>query len=143
MIKTKKQMFIVIGVFTLIMILGTTSYAFFNYTRKGQANSVTTGRIYFNMTQNGGVLNLTNVFPVESEDLDESNMPYASVRIYGDTTYSGGEEYEITLTDVHNTVNNKTIPIEYIASYAANGNGKTVGTEDSDYFENKGGNSQI
>ena len=33
MIKSKRQMYIVVGVFALVMLLGTFSYAFFNYTR--------------------------------------------------------------------------------------------------------------
>jgi len=35
MIKSRKHMFIVIGVFALVMLLGTFSYAFFNCTRTG------------------------------------------------------------------------------------------------------------
>ncbi len=48
MIKSKKQIFVVIGVFTLVLMLGTVTYAFFNYTRTGSANNIKTGRIYFN-----------------------------------------------------------------------------------------------
>ena len=52
MIKTKKQMFIVIASFVLIIILGTATYAFFNYTRTGSSNTFKTGRIAFNTSQN-------------------------------------------------------------------------------------------
>ena len=45
MIKTKKQMYLVIGAFALVMLLGTVSYAFFNYTRTGAANLISVGRI--------------------------------------------------------------------------------------------------
>ena len=35
MIKSKKQMYIVIGAFALVLTLLTSTYAFFNYTRTG------------------------------------------------------------------------------------------------------------
>ena len=38
MIKSKKQMFIIVGAFILVLMLFTTTYAFFNYTRTGSAN---------------------------------------------------------------------------------------------------------
>ena len=40
MIKTKREMFILIGSFVLFIVLGTVSYAFFNYARIGVANEV-------------------------------------------------------------------------------------------------------
>ena len=59
MIQNKKQMFIVIGVFALILLLGTTTYAFFNYTRKGSSIVIKVGRISFNSGQdNPGYLTL-------------------------------------------------------------------------------------
>ncbi len=36
MIKSKKQMLLVITIFTLILTLGSVTYAFFNYTRTGE-----------------------------------------------------------------------------------------------------------
>ena len=51
MIKSKKQMFTIISVFALVILLGTVSYAFFNYTRTGISNTIRVGRIYFNTTQ--------------------------------------------------------------------------------------------
>ena len=64
MIKTKKQMFLIIASFVLVILLGTATYAFFNYTRTGGPNTIKTGRIAFNSTQ-GNVIYLTNVFPVD------------------------------------------------------------------------------
>ena len=58
LIKSKKQMFIVIGAFVLTLMLFTTTYAFFNYTRTGARNIIKTGRIYFNSEQ-GTAINLT------------------------------------------------------------------------------------
>ena len=64
MIQTKKQMFIVIGVLALVLMLSTVTYAFFNYTRTGGANTISTGRITFNASQDGSI-NLTNAFPID------------------------------------------------------------------------------
>ena len=67
-IKSKKQMYLVIGIFTLILLLGGTTYAFFNYTRTGGANTVSTGRISFNTSYPNGVISLNNVFPITSQE---------------------------------------------------------------------------
>ena len=66
MIKSKKQMYIVIGAFALVLTLFTTTYAFFNYTRTGTVNTIRVGRISFNSSQDGSI-NLSNVFPIDSE----------------------------------------------------------------------------
>ena len=146
MIKTKKQSFIVIGVFALVLMLGTVTYAFFNYTITGVANNIRTGRISFNTSQSN-TLNLTNVFPMSATDAGNANLDAVSVRIQGDTTYTDGEEYEISIVDVNNTVNNKTIPINYIASYSVtpvqSGDPNVIGTNSDSYFTARGQSSPV
>ena len=150
MIKTKKQMYMVIGIFALVLFLGGTTYAFFNYTRTGVANNIRTGRIYFNTAQSN-TLNLTNVFPMSATDAGNANLDAVSVRIYGDTTYSGGEEFEISIVDVNNTIGSgqsvKTIPINYIASYSAtpvqSGDPNVIGTNSDSYFTARGQSSPV
>ena len=146
MIKTKKQSFIVIGVFALVLMLGTVTYAFFNYTITGVANNIRTGRISFNTSQSN-TLNLTNVFPMSATDAGNANLDAVSVRIQGDTTYTDGEEYEISIVDVNNTVNNKTIPINYIASYSVtpvqSGDPNVIGTNSDSYFTARGQSSAV
>ena len=58
MIKTKGQMLIIIAVFMSILLLGTTAYAFFNYTRTGTANVIRVGRISF-VTRQTNTISLT------------------------------------------------------------------------------------
>ena len=146
MIKNKKQMFLIIGSFALVLMLFTTTYAFFNYTRTGVSNVIKVGRIYFNSEQTS--INLTNVFPIDSEDVDTdtNNVGVATIHITGDTTYSGGIEYLVSAVDVNNTIgtgnNQKTLPISINVSYNANDN-KTIGTKDNDYFLNRGGSESI
>ena len=143
MIKTKKQMYLVIGAFALVMLLGGVTYAFFNYTRTGTANTIRVGRIAFNTSQasgQDGAINLSNAFPITRTmaATDNTNAGEVVITITGDTTYSGGVEYLVTATDVTNTVNSKAVPISIIAT-ASNG----LGTSDDSYFTNRGGNSSI
>ena len=129
----------VIGIAILIVAVVGVTYAFFNYTRTGSANNIATGRIYFNTTQNG-TLNLTNVFPIKSTELDESTLDSVTVGIVGDTTYAAGDGYLISLVDVNNTINGKKNPINYIAEVSNSGN---LGTTSATYFESRGGASSL
>ena len=150
MIKSKKQSLIVIGAFILVLCLLTTTYAFFNYTRTGTANTIRTGRISFNTSQSN-TLNLTNVFPMSSTQAGTANLDAVSVRIWGDTTYADGEEFEISIVDVNNTIESgqsaKTIPINYIASYTAtpvqSGDPNVIGESSDSYFTARGQSSPV
>ena len=134
-IKNRQILLSIIGIAILIIGLVGITYSFFNYTRTGSVNNMGTGRIYFNSTQNG-TLNLTNIFPVKSSEVDASNLDAVTITIVGDTTYSDGEEYLISLTGLNNTVNGKTIPINYIATYEET-TGKTIGTSRNDYWSKR------
>ena len=131
-IKNKKAMYSIIGIALLLISLVGVTYAFFNYTRTGAANNFSTGRIYFNSTQDGR-LQLTNIFPVKASEVDASTLDSVTVNVLGDTTYTDGEEFQVTLVDVENTVNGKKIPINYIATYTANTDA-VIGTSSSDYW---------
>ena len=144
MIKNKKQMFVVIGAFVLVMLLTTVTYAFFNYTRTGVANRIQVGRIYFNTLQNGNI-NLTNMFPIEATPAnlsDNTKVGMVTIDITGDTTYDNGVEYLVSAVDVNNTINSKSLPISINVSYGE-ASDEDVGLEDEEYFDNRGGNSSI
>ena len=132
--KRKRFMFIAGPIILLIALIGVT-YSFFNYTRTGAANTIRTGRIYFYSEQNN-TLNLTNVFPIKSADAASANLNSVTVGIVGDTTYTDGEEFEITITDVNNELNDKKIPINYIATYTA-ATGETIGSSSSTYWTSR------
>lgn len=143
LIKNKKQMFTVIAVFTLMFFVVGTTYAFFNYTRTGTANTITVGRISFNTTQasgQDGSINLSNAFPIarNTAGTDTDNTGDVVITISGDTAYSGGIEYLVTATAVENTKNSKAVPISIVAT-ASNG----LGTADEEYFDNRGGDDAI
>ena len=132
MVRSKKQAFIIIGIFTLILSLTTLTYAFFNYTRTGSANILRTGSITFSSNE-GNTLSVTNLFPLTSTEAESANLESATVSLTGSTTYSDGEEFEITLTNVNNKINGKEIPLNYIATYTAN-TGGSIGTSSNDYY---------
>ncbi len=95
------------------------------------------GRIYFNSSQ-GTSINLTNVFPVKSTELENnSNVDSVTLTITGDTTYNEGLEYLVSADQVVNTVSGKQIPIG--TSVTVN----NLGTVDDSYFVNRGGNTSI
>ena len=148
MIKTKKQMFTVVGVFALIMMLGTITYAFFNYTRTGSANVIKTGRITFNSTQ-GTAMNLNNLFPIDPEETgimnDATKVGTVTINVTGDTTYGDGIEYKVSAVNVQNTVgsgaNAKSLPISIAVSVTSNTENDpatTLGTSDDSYYTNRG-----
>ena len=122
----------IIGSAILLIGLVGVSLAFFNYTKTGTANNLGTGRIYFNAEQ-GLALNLSNVFPMTSSEAASANLDSVILGILGDTTYADGEEFEITLVDVTNTINGKQIPINYIATYEAT-TGNSIGASSNDYW---------
>ena len=115
MIKSKKQMFIVIGVFTLVMLLGTVTYAFFNYTRTGAVNTISVGRISF-VSRQTQTISLTNLFPIDPTETgimdDDEKVGTLEIEIEGDTDYTDGVEYLISTSNAHiNTSEGRTVPI--------------------------------
>ncbi len=133
MINSKKQMFIVIAVFTLILLLGTTTYAFFNYTRTGASNTIKVGRISFNTNQTR-TINLTNVFPIDSSKVatDTENVGKVEITIVGDTDYTGGIEYLVSSEDAHLTVTRGQKRV--IVPIGVNVDVTNLGEEKEDYF---------
>ena len=145
-IKTKKQMYMVIGIFALVLFLGGITYAFFNYTRTGSANTIRVGKIAFTSDQNTPI-NLTNMFPIEptaANLADNTKVGIVTIDISGDTTYNQGIEYLVTATNVQNTVgtgvNTKVVPISISVEYAAS-ESKDIGTSSASYFGVRGGNN--
>ncbi len=93
--KNKQIKLMIIGIAIFVIGLVGVTYAFFNYTRTGLVNNIGTGRIYFNTTQ-GNTLYLTNMFPMASSEVTNTNLDSISINIVGDTTYNNGQEFEIS-----------------------------------------------
>ncbi len=115
----------------LMFLLTGVTYSFFNYTKTGTANSFETGTINFSV-DDGESISLTNVFPMTASEASEANIDTLTIGISGNTTYSSGEEFLISIVDV-TKINNKEIPISYIATYTPT-TGNSIGTEEDDYF---------
>ncbi len=127
-----------------LLLIGITSilfgvtYSFFNYTKTGTENTVSVGRINFTTTENDNI-NLINAFPITKKDLqtDVGNHDEVTIAITGDTNYSGGIEYVVSIVDVSNEINGKHIPLSYTIQ-ATN-----IGERDLYYWGNRGGDTAI
>jgi hypothetical protein len=105
---SKQVLLSVIGVAILVVAVVGVSFAFFNYTRTGSANTVRTGTIYF--TSSNDLISVSNLFPVSREDsrIDSATnavqnqdiVGVAVVTIEGYTTYDAGIDYVVTAEDV-------------------------------------------
>ena len=141
--KNKKVMLAIVGIAILVMGLVGATYAFFNYTRTGSSNVIKTGKISFDAAQNGTVT-LSDLFPITVNGNVTAQTPGVgslSIHVTGDTTYDEGIEYLIKAVNVTDT-NGTALPISIQIGYeASEGQGKTIGTEDEDYFDNRGGNT--
>ena len=102
--KKRNVMIISLLVIGIIGLVVGVTYAFFNYTRTGSENVLTVGRIYFHTNQNS-TINLTNVFPVSSNTVISNGNNTVTVDIEGDTTYTGGIEYLVTIDELNNVIN--------------------------------------
>ena len=132
MIKSKKQMYLVIGAFALVMLLGTVTYAFFNYTRTGAANTVSVGRISF-VTRQTKTISLTNLFPIDPTDTeamaDDTKVGTVEIEIEGDTDYVDGVEYLVSSENTHITTSSgKVVPISLDVEIT------NLGTSSNNYF---------
>ena len=144
MTNKKANALMILGLFVLIGMIGGLTVAFFNYTRTGSPNTITTGHIEFSSSQE--LLELSNAFPISTSDAitDTSNTDEAIITISGNTTYSTGVEYLITTEDTHVTIGTgitaKTVPIsiaitpEKTGDLGTEANGLTSG----DYWQQRG-----
>ena len=141
----KQVLLSVIGVAILVVAVVGVSFAFFNYTRTGPANTIRTGTISFATDQS--VINVNNVFPIDASTVgtDTDNVKTATVEITGNTNYSNGIDFTITAEDVDITVgsgqNERSVPLHIVVTQeglnnvtAKNGSGAiTLGTFDIDH----------
>ena len=107
----KYNVLIILGLFVLIVMIGGLTYAFFNYTKTGDANVLKVGEIRFNSDYTA--INLTNVFPISKTNIDSDtdNVMTITIDITGKTTYQGGIDYKVTAVNVNNQVDGLNIPI--------------------------------
>ena len=97
MIKTKKQMFIIIGLFTLLLFLGGTAYAWFNYRAESGTSELIAGDIYLVMEEGNEEIELSNIFPETAEEARARNDNFITFDISGLNDSSKAIYYEIIL----------------------------------------------
>ena len=94
--QSKRVLLSVIGVAILVVAVVGVSFAFFNYTRTGPANTLGTGQIHFSTDQ--AIVPVTNLFPISGITVSESttqNVAATTVTISGWTNYEGGLVYDV------------------------------------------------
>ena len=101
---SKQILLSVIGVAILVVAVVGVSFAFFNYTRTGAANTIRTGTISFNTSNS--VINVTNVFPIAKTAVgtDTTNVGTGTVTITGSTNYTNGIDFTVTAEDVSTNI---------------------------------------
>ena len=101
---SKQILLSVIGVAILVVAVVGVSFAFFNYTRTGVANTVRTGTITFSSSNEN--ISIENVFPIAKTAVatDTNNVGTGTVTIVGNTSYSNGIDFTVTAESVSSNV---------------------------------------
>lgn len=116
--QSKKVLLSVIGVAILVVAVVGVSFAFFNYTRTGAANTVSTGKINFQSTQTANPVQVSNLFPMASApaandtfNASTSNYARTVIHVEGETTYDAGLDYQISAVQANLTVGSSLTPL--------------------------------
>ena len=127
---SKQILLSVIGVAILVIAVVGVSFAFYNYTKTGNKNTLKTGTITFNSTNT--VINMTSVFPVSKSDVltDVANVGTGYVNISGNTSYNNGIDFTVTVEDVSESVGSGVgkLPISVRVIPTSLGDVKTIGS---------------
>lgn len=101
---SKQILLSVIGVAILVIAVVGVSFAFFNYNRVGNKNTLKTGTITFNTTNT--VIDMSNVFPVYKDEIltDLENVGTGYVNITGSTSYNKGIDFTVTAEEVSENI---------------------------------------
>ena len=133
----KHKIGITLSTLGMVMILFGVTFSFFNYTRTGVSNTIKVGRIYFESEQTN-TITLLDVFPIDASDANtSSHVGTGTINITGDTTYDDGVEYQLTISNLTNTVGSKEIPIDVVVTATG------IGDSEDDYFNARGGDTSI
>ena len=129
-LKNNKELKVLIGIvafiFLAVIIVTSYTYAFFNYTKTGDINTVGTGNIEFSFTDGSSEITKGNVFPIDDADVDNTITKEFSITSH--VTYSKGLRYNVYVVYGDN-VSGKTRLRDDVVSFkftpAANANGFT------------------
>ena len=96
MIKNRKKMFLIIGLCTLIVLLGV-AYAWFNVYREGGSHKLIAGDLYLTLTDGQDQINITSVYPMSTEAARSRNDNVMTFTVSGKNTVSSDIVYSINL----------------------------------------------
>ena len=134
-IKQKQTILMIIGIMILLVSITGITFAFFNYTKTGDANVLKVGNISFTTNQKQ-TISLTNLFPIDPTETgimdDETKVGTLEIEITGNTTYGNGIEYLITTANSHVTSSGKVVPISLSVDID-----EGLGNNDNNYFTNR------
>ena len=108
----KKKIVLIVSIIALILSVIGVTFAMFSYVRNSNNNTLQAGRIVFSSTERS--LNLENALPTTRTNLNSSNSDTATITLKGDTTYTRGIEYKVTIEEVNNTINGKKSNSYYV-----------------------------
>ena len=97
MIKSKKQMFIIMSVFALILFLGGITYSWFTYRRETGEQELIAGEIYLHLNEGQEEISMSNLFPETPEEARARNDNYITFTIDGKNTSTKKVYYELIL----------------------------------------------
>ena len=126
-------------VIVLLLIMSViVTYQFVDFVNSEVQNNERSGRLSYKILPND-TITLTNVYPITNDELlaDTTNNKSITVNIYGSTNYDEDVEYLIKFDQVNNAINNKRVPIAYVAA------GSNLGEESLDYFNERGHDNTI
>ena len=120
-----KKIILVLLVVAILIITGASTYAFFQYTRIGGTNLISTSQVVFEFTDSAAI-SLGNVAPIEQEDID--NVLESNFTITAHNSLSDGVRYKVYAVYGDNE-QNKTRLVDNVMSLeftpAADANGFT------------------
>ena len=137
-VRKKQNILFVLGILILIVSISGIAFAFFNYTRTGDNNTLKLGSIEFSSDYTN--VTLQNIFPISSNNVgtDVNNVATVTINVNGKTTYARGIEYLVSLVDVDNIGGNTVIPISLNVSVSSG-----LGASDNSYFTNRGSTTKL
>lgn len=129
---SKQILLSVIGVAILVIAVVGVSFAFYNYNKVGNKNTLKTGNIAFNTTNT--TIDMANIFPVSKSDVltDTINVGTGYVEISGSTSYNRGIDFTVTVEEVSESIGIGVgkLPISILVIPTALDNVKSFGSDE-------------
>ena len=97
MIRTRKEVFIAVAVFILVLFIDSVSYSYFSYKKTSDSQQIIAGDIYFRLNEGDGEIFLFNTFPESKEEARNRIDNYITFSISGKNTSNKKLYYDFIL----------------------------------------------